>query len=174
MSRAVVVIGIGNPFRGDDAAGLMAVQRMADLNREAGIEVLLHEGDGAALLELWTGAEAVVLVDTVRSGASPGTIHRVDASASPVPQPLSGISSHAVGVAQAIELSRALGSLPPQVLVCGVEGSSFETGAGLSGAVAATIERLADAVHSEAMSLAQGQLCSGTTRTGRLEWCTTA
>jgi hydrogenase maturation protease len=58
-------------------------------------------------------------------------------------------STHAFGVGEAIELARALGTLPGQVLVYGIEGSDFDAREGLSPAVDAAVERLADAVLEE-------------------------
>ncbi len=115
-----------------------------------------HEGEALALLDVWEGAEAVVLVDAIRSGAAPGTIHRVDATATAIPERLRGSSStHAVGVGEAIELARALGRLPKTVLLFGVEGQRFEAGGGLSGEVEAMVGRLADAVLGEAIELSR-------------------
>ena len=68
------MIGVGNAYRGDDAAGLA----VARLLRERGVEALDQEGEPVALVELLAGHGAVVLIDAVRSGASPGTVHRVD------------------------------------------------------------------------------------------------
>jgi len=98
-----------------------------------------------------------VLVDTVRSGAAPGTIHRVEVTDRPIPASLrSSSSTHAVGVGQAIELARALGRLPTRPVVYGIEGASFDAGAALSGDVAAAVVRVADAVLDEACGLAAG------------------
>jgi hydrogenase maturation protease len=153
--RSVVVIGIGNGLRGDDAAGLEVARRLADLNELAGIEVRSHEGDGVALLDLWDRAEAVVLVDSARAGGPPGTIHRIDASSVPVHVPLGAISSHAAGVAEAIELARALDMLPSRCLVYGLEGGSFEAGASLTASVAGVIDAASDAVRREALALVE-------------------
>ena len=73
----------------------------------------------------------MLIVDAIRSGAPPGTVHRVDASQAPVPERLrSSSSTHAIGVAEAIELARALGRLPAQVVLYGVEGRRFDAGGG--------------------------------------------
>jgi hydrogenase maturation protease len=97
-----------------------------------------------------------VLVDAIRSGAPVGTIHRVDASEHPLPAPPWGSSStHAIGVAEAIELARALGRLPAQVIVYGIEGSHFDAGVGLSKEVQAAIGELARVVAREAGVLAR-------------------
>ena len=85
-----------------------------------------------------------MLVDTVRSGAAPGTIHRVEVTDRPIPASLrSSSSTHAVGVGQAIELARALGRLPSRLDVYAVEGADFALGAGLSAPVAQTVRSLA-------------------------------
>jgi hydrogenase maturation protease len=86
----------------------------------------------------------------VRSGAEPGTVHRVDVSDGPLPARLrSSSSTHAVGVGEAIELARALDRLPPRVLVFGVEGARFEAGTKLSAAVDAAIDPLVKTILAE-------------------------
>jgi len=154
-----LVIGVGNALRGDDAAGLEVARRLADRGLAAGglpagVELATHEGDGLGLLELWEGAAAVVLIDSVRAGNPPGTLHRIDASSHPVPLPLRGASTHALGVAEAIELARAMGTMPPKLIVYGVEGSRYEIGAALSPPVAAAVELAATEVYRETLALA--------------------
>ena len=43
-------------------------------------------------------------------------------------------STHALGLADAVELARSLGRLPQRVVVYGIEGAAFEFGNGLSAA----------------------------------------
>lgn len=152
---SVVVIGVGNALRHDDGAGLEIVRRLRPRVSLAEIAVREQESETLGLLEQWEGAEAAVLVDAIHSGATPGTVHRVDASAEPIPARLRGSSStHAVGVGEAIELARALHRLPKRVVVYGVEGRCFDAGSGLSEEVQAVIPTLADAVLREALELA--------------------
>lgn len=151
----VVVIGVGNALRGDDAAGLEVARRLRPRAAAAGILVREQEGEALGLLEQWRGAAAALLVDAIRSGAPAGTIHRMDASSEPLRAQLRGSSStHAIGMGEAIELARALGGLPARVVVYGVEGRCFSTGHGLSEEVEAVIEALAEAVLGEARALA--------------------
>jgi hydrogenase maturation protease len=150
----VLVIGVGNLLRRDDAAGLEVARRLRARAEASEIAVHEHEGEALALLDVWEGADAVVLVDAIRSGARPGTIHRVDATSTAIPERLRGSSStHAVGVGEAIELARALRRLPNRVVLFGVEGRSFEAGSGLSEEVEAIAGQLADAVLCEAIEL---------------------
>ncbi|MGA2924522.1 MAG: hydrogenase maturation protease [Solirubrobacteraceae bacterium] len=150
---AVVVIGVGNDVRGDDAAGLLVVRRLRDSELRSRVALVTHEGDAIGLLELWDGADAAVLVDAVCSGAGAGTVHRIDASRAGLPADWSGASSHAISAAESIELARVLGTLPRRVIVYGVEGACFEQGAPLSDDVAAALPKLADAVRAEALAL---------------------
>lgn len=128
MSRRVV-IGVGNALRGDDAAGLHAARRL----RERGwANVHESSGETASLMELWQGVDVVLLADAAQSGAPTGTVTRLDTSAQPLPAAFLHCSTHGFGVAEAVELSRALGTLPPRVIVYGIEGSRFDHGAPLS------------------------------------------
>jgi len=125
-----VVIGLGNEFRGDDAAGRKVARSLLDSTLPPHVEVREATGESARLLELWDGKERVLLVDAVHSGAEPGTIHRFDASSSPLPGTFSPTcSTHSLSLPDAIGLARTLGRLPRVVIVYGIEGRNFETGA---------------------------------------------
>jgi hydrogenase maturation protease len=130
----ILVIGIGNAYRSDDAAGLIAARRVNEQASEH-CSVIEHSGEGAALMELWKDADPVIVIDAVRSGAAPGTVSRFDAALNPLP--VSGFrdSTHAFSLAEAVELSRALKQLPRQLIVFGVEAQSFEAGTNLSPAI---------------------------------------
>jgi hydrogenase maturation protease len=146
--NVILVIGIGNEFRRDDAAGIITVQR---LRRIVGDEVLILEqsGDGALLIESWKNRERVVLIDAAQSGKTPGTIHRLEANKFPLPGKFLRYSTHQLGVNEAIELARALKQLPQQLIVFGIEGKYFGPGRGLSPEVAQSIPELIDQVKSE-------------------------
>lgn len=144
MKRAVVV-GLGNPYRGDDAAGLAVVARLHG-RVPAGVELVECEREATRLLDTWAGRDAAILVDAVASGAAVGTVHRFDASAQPLPARVFRGSTHAFGLADAVELGRALQTLPTTVIVHGVEGRAFAAGEELSSAVASAVERVAQAV----------------------------
>lgn len=137
-SGTIVIIGLGNDFRRDDAVGLIAARRL----QRDGMLAMALEGDVADLMTRWQGLENVILIDAVSSGAAPGTIHRLDASVSPLPRDLFQNSTHALGLADAIELSRALGTLPREVRIYGIEVRDTTAGVGLSQEVAKALETL--------------------------------
>jgi hydrogenase maturation protease len=89
------------------------------------------------------------VVDAVSSGAEPGTIHRVNAAAGPLPAELFAASTHHLGLPEAVELARALGRLPTRLVVFGIEGARFDVGDEISAAAAAAAERVVGAVGRE-------------------------
>ncbi|HVZ13093.1 MAG TPA: hydrogenase maturation protease [Bauldia sp.] len=143
---ATRVIGIGHPDRGDDAVGRVVAARLMGM---PGIEVIETDGEAAKLLDLMEGADCVIIADAALSGASPGAVRRLDAAAQPVPQPMFAASSHAVGLAESIELARILDRLPRRCIIFAIEAQDFTLGAGLSPVVAAAVDRVVGAILGE-------------------------
>jgi hydrogenase maturation protease len=128
----MTVIGIGNEWRSDDGAGLEVARRLGGRRLQ---------GEPIGLVEALDGADEVTIVDAVSSGAPPGTVHAFEVVAEPLPVALFGSSStHALGLAEAIEIARSLGRLPARVRVLGIEGARFDYGRGLSPDVEKAVE----------------------------------
>jgi hydrogenase maturation protease len=152
-----LVIGLGAPDRGDDAVGPAVARAVAA--RLPHVAVVDHE-DPTGLLDVWRDHTPVVVVDAVVSGAPAGALHWLETGQA-APRP--GLeawahcghpSSHAVGLAEMVELGRALGRLPERLVVVGVEAARFDHGAPLTPAVADAVLVAADRVctaleHSE-------------------------
>jgi hydrogenase maturation protease len=149
----ILVVGVGNPDRGDDGAGLLAAGLLRG-RLPAGVALLDCRGDPLGLLDLWEGCAAAVLIDAA-AGAQPGRLHRFDAQATSLPANLSPTSSHAFGLAETIALGRVLGRLPAHLVVHAIEASSFGHGAPLSPAVAAAASVAAGRVAAEVAALCQ-------------------
>lgn len=147
-----LVIGLGNAFRGDDGVGRVVARRLREIALP-GVTVREESGEGAALMEAWMDAGAVILVDAVQSGAAPGTIHRLDATRTPVPSRFFHYSTHAFSVAEAVELARALNQLPPHLILYGIEGGDFTAGEQLSPEVAAAVDELLPRIRQEIQSV---------------------
>ncbi|MDR7422277.1 MAG: hydrogenase maturation protease [Armatimonadota bacterium] len=153
----VLVVGVGNAARGDDAAGLLVAQHarplLAPLEAAGRVVVATLDGELLPLLDLWRGAQAVVVADAVTTGAPPGEVTRFDLTAGPLPASLRFASTHAFSVAGAVELGRALGRLPDRVILYGIEGRSFDYGATVSAVVAGAAAAAAAVVAAEVAAL---------------------
>jgi hydrogenase maturation protease len=107
------------------------------------------EGEPVALVEALGGADEAFVVDAVRSGAEPGTVHRFDASDQPVPAALTAASTHTLGLGEAIELARALGRLPRRIVVYGIEAQTVTAGRELTPAAARGVGEVVERVLAE-------------------------
>lgn len=134
-SPQIVVIGIGNDFRHDDAVGL-EVARLVRKANLADVSVVGGVSDDYALLTAWDSRGRAFVIDCTQSYSTPGTVHRFDGLAENIPADIfSSYSTHTLNIVKTIELSRTLGRLPQQLTIIGVEGADFSHGSGLSPAV---------------------------------------
>jgi hydrogenase maturation protease len=156
----LLVIGIGNPDCGDDAAGPMIARHLAGKSSTRAsdfppqVTIIERSGDMLGLVEEWVGHEGVVLIDAAAPVTAAGTIHRFDLLQDSLPAGLALASTHAFGVADAVGLARALDRLPARLVVYAVEGGTFQLGAPLTPAVAAVVDTVAEHVAEELHRLA--------------------
>lgn len=142
----MLVIGVGNRWRKDDGVGLEIVERLRWWQL---VETdIVATDDVLSLVDRWYGQDVVVVVDAVQSGALAGTVHRIDATAAPLPAVWTFASSHQVGLAHAVEIGRAFERLPTRLVIVGIEGEDFGIGRGLSSPVAGAIPEALGAVAS--------------------------
>lgn len=154
----IVVIGLGQDLRGDDAAGLEAVRQWREAYPATSaldqIRIEFAGLAGLSLLDLLAGARAALLVDAVRSSAPVGTIHRLD------PPGLAAFSegsasAHGWGVAETLALARQinLAGMPRKIRILGIEAGVIEMGAGLSPEVAAAMPSVCHAIEAGVQAL---------------------
>lgn len=144
----MLIIGLGNDYRSDDAVGL-AVVRTLKTKELPGILCLESDGDGTTLIDTWSHTSTVIIIDAISSGAQPGTVYRFDALAQPLPASYSFSSTHAFGVAEAIQLARTLDQLPASLIVYGIEGKKFVAGTDLSSVVERAVQEVVELVERE-------------------------
>lgn len=151
----VLVAGIGNRQRGDDAIGplIAAVLRRRPIS---GCTIIEHSGEATALLEAWQGFDAVFLIDAVDAGVAPGTLLRLDGHRDRLPVLAGCPSSHGWGVAEAVALGRALGTLPPRLTIFGIQAMRFTLGTRPSPPVRQTARRLIDVLRHASQIFAAG------------------
>lgn len=135
-----IVIGVGNPSRGDDGAGLEVARRVKS---RGSYQV---PGGSYELMDVWEGADDVIVVDAARSGSAAGTVHRFDATDQPLPGGVLGTSTHSIGVADVIEMARRLGRLPEHLVVYGIEVFDVSPGPRLSASVRRAVGRVVEEI----------------------------
>jgi hydrogenase maturation protease len=150
QTPSLLVVGIGNPDRGDDGVGPLVARELRARQRSGllspDVSIIDRTGDALALIDDWAGREAVILVDAAERCGAAGEIHRIDLLRDVLSPELSLSSTHAFGVAEAVGLAETLGLLPAHVIAYAIEGANFAPGAPVSPKVAAAVADVATRV----------------------------
>jgi hydrogenase maturation protease len=113
------VVGLGNPYHGDDAIGpLVARQVCQELGNANGFVSLDCRGSGFDLAERLAGYDRAVIVDgLVEPQGRVGTLKRITLPAPGLP----ALSLHTAGLETGLELARVMGiKVPADVVVYGI------------------------------------------------------
>jgi len=139
-----LVVGVGNRSRGDDSAGPRVVDAVQA--RLAHVATYLAHGDLSDLVMRWDPEQHVIVVDAMVSGRPPGSIVEVNAVEEHLPIGSGILSSHGVGLAEAVELARVLDRLPARLTIFAVEAERFEhfgeIGADMTTAIDEVVDRI--------------------------------
>tara|TARA_B100000609_G_scaffold166262_1_gene139234 strand:+ start:13688 stop:14146 length:459 start_codon:yes stop_codon:yes gene_type:complete len=136
-----LLIGVGQDFRGDDAMGLLLVRKLKPILSSVW-DLVESNGDGTLLMELWKDRECVYIIDAVSGPKEPGELYHFSAHESIPPADWFRTSTHHWGIAEAIEMSRVLQTLPKALFFWGIEGRIFTHSDELSPEVNAAMEEL--------------------------------
>jgi hydrogenase maturation protease len=149
VTPVVTVIAIGNPYRRDDGVGAAVLAALGEsLGEDPRVRLAELDGEPIRMMQAWEGSTAVWIVDATSSDRPSGSVQEVDAR-----RLVDGGSTwrgvgggHALGLREAIEFAVALDRLPAEIRVIGIEGESFDHGAGFTPTVADAVPVVADRV----------------------------
>jgi hydrogenase maturation protease len=143
------VFGVGNPLCGDDGVGsrIIALLEDHDLPQNVRVEDIGTPGLG---LPIWLdGQKRVILVDAVQMGQAAGTWRRLDPHKTDFLINNRTFSIHNCSLADGLALSQALGVLPEELILYGVEPGQLEEGYGISPEVEAVLPDIVDSILKE-------------------------
>ena len=110
--KRILVYGIGNPYRCDDAVGIKVAEQLSKKIKKSNIHVKWGSIDGVAILDEIVGYDWVIFIDSVKTEkAQPGTICKVD--------PLSfsnahSFSSHGINFVAALDFGKRFNLKMPE------------------------------------------------------------
>jgi hydrogenase maturation protease len=148
-SPATLVIGLGNPLRGDDGVGVRVAQALAAQTLPDDVEVVDGGTPGLGIVNLMEGRQRVILVDAADVGKSPGQFVRFTLDEVCLLGDHQHLSVHAAGVRDALLLAQALKVLPDEVVIFGVQPVNLAWEETLSPQVEAALPSLITAVLAE-------------------------
>jgi hydrogenase maturation protease len=144
----ILVAGVGNVLRADDAFGVEVARRMEKMELPQGVKVVETGIAGMALVqELQDGWDALVVVDTVDLGRPPGHVMLIepdviDVHALTLDQRMDLLADmHLTTPERVLMLSRALGVLPGKLIMVGCQPVDADTpGQAMSEPVTAAVD----------------------------------
>lgn len=116
-----LILGVGSSILTDDAVGLVVARRLGErFSGRSDIDFGLNEEAGFSLLEESLGYDRLVIIDSILTGAEPGTVHRLGLS--DLGRTIHSDSPHGLNLATVIELGRTQGmSVPDDVIIYAIE-----------------------------------------------------
>ncbi len=133
MSKSITVLGVGNLLRTDEGVGVHAVRALSERHDKILPDVEFLDGGtlGLNLLPYIEDATALLLLDAVDSGKTPGTVIEIPRDAIPR---FGGIklSEHQVTLQEVLGLARIRGHLPARMILIGMQPADLSTGDSLS------------------------------------------
>ncbi|WP_459815717.1 HyaD/HybD family hydrogenase maturation endopeptidase [Geotalea toluenoxydans] len=143
---SILVLGIGNPIMSDDGVGAKVIQLLQSLYIFPSEVILLDGGTmGIDLLPKLEGVERLILVDAVDTGKTPGTLVLLSGNEIPLANGTK-VSPHQIELKDLLTVAELLGSLPAEIVLCGIQPAFTGLGTELSPAVSAQIGHLANEV----------------------------
>lgn len=143
----IIIVGIGNPYRGDDAAGWAVVDGLKE-KLKSGIELMKQRGDIAELIDLFSRYKSVYLVDACNSQLA-GSWQRIDVHQQTIPIENPQTSTHGFSISQAISLAKNLDQLPNKLILYAIYGDHYSVSDTLSPSVARSVDGVINAILNE-------------------------
>ena len=149
MPGDTLVIGLGNPLRGDDGVGVRVVQSLAEQRLPDRVEVVDGGTQGLELVNVMEGWPRVILVDAAHVGKMPGQFVRFTLDEARLLGDDRHLSIHAAGLRDALLLAQVLRVLPDEVVIYGVQPANLAWEDDLSPGVEAAIPQIVASILDE-------------------------
>lgn len=164
----VLVVGVGNVLRGDDAFGVEVLRRLQTLPDLSGVELFESGIAGISLVQqLMDGYDALVILDALDRGAEPGDLFVLEpdrASLSAKSAPNESTDLHQADPEAVLRMAHALKVLPKRVWIVGCQAVGCDDlGARLSDPVARAVPVAARRVQEIIESLTSEEVCNAAT-----------
>ena len=137
-----LIIGIGNPLRGDDGIGWDVASELSSELRRDDVQVLATHQLTPELSDWVSRADRVFFIDAARSG-DPGTLRCQPVLPVAPPARL----SHALSPATLLNMAERLYGRCPTAYLLTIAGDSFDSGESLSAAVSSALPALRAQLH---------------------------
>ena len=144
-----MVIGVGNLLLKDEGAGIHAIQELRKNSLPAGVEAIDGGLVGLRLLDLFSGAQKLLLIDAAEMGLAPGSVARFTPEDVRFQSGELKLSTHDVALPEVLALARALNQCPSEIVIIGIQPKEISWGDELTPEVRAAIPKAVGLVWKE-------------------------
>ncbi|NLF01376.1 MAG: hydrogenase maturation protease [Anaerolineales bacterium] len=145
----VLVIGFGSPFRSDDGVGPRIIEELQVCALPSYVELIDGGTEGLDIVHLVEGRRKVIVIDAASMGQRPGSFVRFTMNDASLLDHRDAVSAHVAALGDGLRLAQALGVLPSDVVIFGLQPVSLDWGRGLSPEVEAAVPDLVVSVLAE-------------------------
>ena len=125
---ATLILGLGNPLRGDDGVGPFVVKALEERHLPQGVDALDGGSGGLALLQVIEGWGRVIVIDAAGMGRQPGEFVRFQPEDAHFTLRSEEFSFHETGLGEALALAKALDQPLPEMVIYGVQPAQMDWG----------------------------------------------
>jgi hydrogenase maturation protease len=143
----VKIIALGSIASSDDALALKAMDKLRSINLPSEVELIEADRNPYRLLSEVEECDKLIVIDAIRAGAPPGTIHKLGVDSI---EPARSITLHRMDTATLIKLALTLASEKPRdIVIIGLEPYTVDPGEKLSPRIEGEIDKLVEEVLRE-------------------------
>jgi hydrogenase maturation protease len=145
----VRIIGVGNILLKDEGVGVRIAEGLMKRRWPPAVEVIEGGVAGLGLLDYFTGASKVLLVDAAEMGRAPGTVVRFSPAEVRLPEENPKFSMHEVNLRDVLGIAQHLFLSPMEIVIFGVQPKEISWGMELSPEIEAAVPRGIEMVEKE-------------------------
>jgi hydrogenase maturation protease len=149
VAGRIVVIGVGNLLLRDEGVGIHAVRDLQKRVLPPGVEVMDAGVAGIGLLDLFSGARKLVLIDAAEMGLEPGAVVRFTPEDVRFRSGDLKLSTHDVALPEVLTLARDLNRCPSEVVIIGIQPKEISWGTELTPEIQAAVPRVVELAWKE-------------------------
>ncbi len=123
------VLGLGNAVLCDDSAGVKVLERLQSYLPLPDVTLTIGGTGGLALVDMIADCDRLIIVDAIKTGSAPGTIHQLGMADLESAMPFHMVSSHGPSLVEIMRLRASLLDCPPpgDIIIFAIEAADTVT-----------------------------------------------
>jgi len=149
----IVILGLGNILFRDEGIGVHVINALDNKKLPSGVEII---DGGTASLDILSSLRDItklIIVDAVKLNKAPATIYRFTPKDLTEHLSSRALSLHQISALDALSIAKKLNSLPPDIIIIGIEPKDMSLGLEISDTLKMKIPDIVNIVTKEINTL---------------------